>query len=725
MIINSLNAQNFLKYSQLDLKNLPSHGIIGITGGNESGKTSIGEAISFVLFGRTFAVDYDKIARVIKWGEESCSVTMVFQISLNNYRIERTADKQGYCSVKLFREQENEIEQIIAEGNVPVSDSLVQILGYSYAEFVESYYLVQRDIPLPNAGAEAIKQISGISVFEMKILDLHNQLDIEENQKEQLETEKHDLNQERELALTFDERLELLEQEKEGLQESIKNLQNRGQELDNFVSNIDNYIEAVKKDAANMAASKSGTSYRQWLELLQNLRMVISELETVTPSFADDIPSPISQVLERVIDFEERLIGFESIYEQLGSYRDEIGVMLGELAPSSDSKYAVIPVQEKVKLETETKRNRVIRYFSITTLIALVISSIIFFTTIDAERSQSFTFAILSGAAVLALVYITQKLKGRYDIAYAQLEMVKEKLRQIKKEAQEIDELINIPLAEAIRYLVAYKDKKISSEAKEYQAGLGAVLIDDIELSLLQRDIQREAKLLTTEYIPHITKAKEEQKEVKLQLDSSAKSLQSVESEIDKMHKNARSLEQIDLDISQADKKLKQQEQQIEDIYSKIDQAKIEAEEQATKFSQGIAKWVTKAISHLTAGKYSEVRINDHLNVIVYSEQKGDFIEFDEISSGTRRQILLAVRIAISQELCESRDNHKQMLFFDEPFAFFDKNRVVSSIKALPNLSEELSQIWIVNQEVVEESNYVLHIQCDENSPILSVQDNI
>lgn len=719
MIINSLNAHNFLKYSQLDLLNLPSEGIIGVTGDNESGKTSIGEAISFALFGRTFAVDYDKLARVIKWGEESCTVALSFQISQNTYKIERSADKQGFCNVKLYRLMGAEHEELIAEGNAPVSDSMAQILGYSYSEFIESYYLVQRDIPLPDSGAEAIKKISGVAEFELKIFEYHNQQDSLETKKEEIEKERYNLGQEKELALTFDERLAQLELDKKGLQESIQKLNDRSKELDSFIADIDNYIETAKKDAANLAAARSTSSYRQWLELMQNLRLAISEIERLTPSFADDIPSPVSLVLERVIDFEERLVGFEAIYEQLGAYRDEIAVMLGETAPPIDSSYTVIPAQEKIRLEKETSLNKGVRYTFSAIITVIVLATVIFFSSFEFERSQGFTFAILSGAIVLALVYSTSKLKRSFDTAYIQLEMVKEKLRQIKKEAQEIDDLINIPLVDAINYLSEYKDKKISQDAMEYKAGLGADLIDDIKLSILQRDTQREARVLTTEYNPLVLKAKAEIKDIVSQLNSSTNALESVETKIDDMLKNARSLEQIEQDIIATDQRLERQKSDIENINSQIELAKQNAADKATRFSQGIAQWVTKAISHLTAGKYSEVRINDHLNVIIHSQQKGDFIEFDEISSGTRRQILLAVRIAISQELCESRDNHKQMLFLDEPFAFFDKNRVASSVKALPNLSQELSQIWIVNQEAIQESDYAVHIVCDESSEIL------
>ena len=46
MIINALYAKNFRKYQCFDITDIPSKGIISIEGSDESGKTSIGEAIS-------------------------------------------------------------------------------------------------------------------------------------------------------------------------------------------------------------------------------------------------------------------------------------------------------------------------------------------------------------------------------------------------------------------------------------------------------------------------------------------------------------------------------------------------------------------------------------------------------------------------------------------------------------------------------------------------------
>ena len=80
MIIQSLSAENLLKYRQLELNDLPAQGVIAISGFNESGKSSVGEAICFALFGRTFAVGPTDVQKLIRWGESRCAVTLGFSV---------------------------------------------------------------------------------------------------------------------------------------------------------------------------------------------------------------------------------------------------------------------------------------------------------------------------------------------------------------------------------------------------------------------------------------------------------------------------------------------------------------------------------------------------------------------------------------------------------------------------------------------------------------------
>ena len=87
-------------------------------------------------------------------------------------------------------------------------------------------------------------------------------------------------------------------------------------------------------------------------------------------------------------------------------------------------------------------------------------------------------------------------------------------------------------------------------------------------------------------------------------------------------------------------------------------------------------------------------------------------MDLEEVSSGTQRQIMLALRLALSQELVNRVVKGPQFLFLDEPFAFFDEARTRSALEALPRLSAEMRQIWVVAQVLPEDCPFALRLHC-------------
>ncbi len=121
MIIKSIQSNNFLKYENLKLENLPDQGLIAINGQNESGKTSIGETLCFALFGRTFTLDLSDPRKLIRWSASQCSVGLTFTVGdidsknktgnsrANNnetYTVERYLDNEGTYGAKLARDSD-------------------------------------------------------------------------------------------------------------------------------------------------------------------------------------------------------------------------------------------------------------------------------------------------------------------------------------------------------------------------------------------------------------------------------------------------------------------------------------------------------------------------------------------------------------------------------------------------------------------------------------------
>jgi exonuclease SbcC len=143
--------------------------------------------------------------------------------------------------------------------------------------------------------------------------------------------------------------------------------------------------------------------------------------------------------------------------------------------------------------------------------------------------------------------------------------------------------------------------------------------------------------------------------------------------------------------------------------------------ERSHKFNKEVRSLAGRALPRFTEDRYQHLQIDESLSVRVFSNDKHDFMDFDEISSGTQRQIMLAVRLALSQELILSTVGGAQFVFLDEPFAFFDEQRMLKTLHALPELSDELAQIWIITQQFPEAARVDAHIRCSRDTEELRV----
>lgn len=149
MILDSLRATGFMRYLDLHLHDLPSAGAIAIIGENESGKTTIGEAVAFALFGETVKTRATDLSQVVSWDADEARVALEFTTGAGGYRVERRADKRGLHEARLYRRGE---ERPLAEGPEAVDLAIREATGLSFDEFRHSLYLAQAELGLVRRG---------------------------------------------------------------------------------------------------------------------------------------------------------------------------------------------------------------------------------------------------------------------------------------------------------------------------------------------------------------------------------------------------------------------------------------------------------------------------------------------------------------------------------------------------------------------------------------------
>jgi exonuclease SbcC len=142
MIIKSLYCKNFMKFRELDLREIPDKGLIGIIGENEAGKSTIGEAISFGLFGKCTRGDVQHLGDIIFWGEAEGFVQVKVNFGNEQFILSRNFSSDG---ISLVIRNETLGSDLDEEG---IQEFFRDRLKLSFKEFRYSSYVAQKELAI-------------------------------------------------------------------------------------------------------------------------------------------------------------------------------------------------------------------------------------------------------------------------------------------------------------------------------------------------------------------------------------------------------------------------------------------------------------------------------------------------------------------------------------------------------------------------------------------------
>jgi exonuclease SbcC len=139
MIPRQLNLKNFLSYRQatLDFRGLHTACICGANG---AGKSSLLEAITWVIWGQTRTATEED---VIHAGEKNVRVDFEFIYNCQTYRIIRTRQRRGGSTLDFQIENEGQFNSISEKGIRATQQRIIECLKLDYDTFINSAYLRQ------------------------------------------------------------------------------------------------------------------------------------------------------------------------------------------------------------------------------------------------------------------------------------------------------------------------------------------------------------------------------------------------------------------------------------------------------------------------------------------------------------------------------------------------------------------------------------------------------
>ncbi|MCB1786487.1 MAG: AAA family ATPase [Gammaproteobacteria bacterium] len=627
MIINKIRARNVLKYAELSI-DLAERGLIAISGRNESGKSSIGETVCFALFGRTFSIPPDEIEKVVRWGENHCSVTLEFSVEDQRYELARFLDRDGMHSAKLALS--GNIENPIARGVGAVADALFAILGFEYEEFVESFYLAQREITTPHPHSQAIKIMAGVAPLEQVAHSLQDEIAEREDLLGEIRAEWESVDQDVQALGIQDGRMPRLEDERHHTSVQIE-------QVNALVDEINVELDRYAANATQIERARSASGRVGFLRFLVLLLALASGGLWALLTYAGHLP--------------QAELARELLARHVPQWNDQKVLWIGYLA---------------------------------------------------------------AGLGVLFLLLWIRKAGIRRRIA--ELTAQGAQLAGVLAQARAID-IEDIPEEEGLATESdmddetpgEHEDPSMHAPARpddaEYQAVHGQLDGARSPVRVAQDYCEREAAWLT--YVGDRLNA--QIAELDIEIDDEESRLQEA------------------LNLSEVLNGLTDKREDIEERIA-CRQRGLELLHGAilhlsNTFNRDVKELVGRLLPLFTDGRYEHLQIDEGLNVRVFSSEKRDFMDLDEVSSGTQRQIMLALRLALSKKLLGRTVKGRQFAFLDEPFAFFDDERTRRALYALTDLGDDISQVWIVAQDFPQncQVKFDTKIFCERGSNTLTV----
>lgn len=605
MIIRRIRAENVLKYATLSI-DLTGEGLIAISGPNESGKSSIGETVCFALFGRTFSISPKEIHKVVRWGENHCAVTLDFAVEDRDYVLSRFLDRDGNHSAKLARVESP--DDPVARGIQGVSEALFEILGFEYEEFVESFYLAQREITTPHPHSQAVKIMAGVAPLEQVVHSLQSEIAEREDLLGELQAEWDAVDHDVQSLGIQEGRMPRLEDERHQTSTQID-------EIDALVDEIGSGVDTCTRNTAQIYRAQGARGRARFLRFIVLLLALAAGGLWALLSFAPDQP-----------------------------LAEQGRQLLADTVPQWDT--SKIP----------------------------------------------WVGYVAAGLGVLFILLWMRVagLKGRINGLSAQSALlgdVLERARAIELEDAE-EEAGDEDQADHP------EDADGAESAAEVDHGLparpGRVEYDTLRKMLTQGDVTARMASEFGERESNWLRA------VGYRLSTQ---LAELDEEIDE--EQTRLQEAINLSdvLNGLTDKREEVGERIADRHRGLELLDGAIKHLSNHFNRDVKDLVGRLLPLFTDGRYEHLKIDDGLKVRVFSNDKRDFMDLEEVSSGTQRQIMLALRLALSRQLLSRTVKGKQFAFLDEPFAFFDEERTRSAMQALTDLGDDISQVWIVAQD--------------------------
>ena|GEM_PF-2261742 len=663
MKLTYLEASGFkhLRGSQGSFRIDFSEGIIGIRGPNESGKTSVMEAVFFSLFGRTMETE-SKLEDYLAYGRTKALLRLGFESEGEKYEVVRTIDRDARgtrSTARLFKLKENRRE-LIASGKMAVDAEISNMLGGMGPEEARStIFVMQKDLA-------RIKEKTRKDRRELidKIM-----------MRESFDKAIEELNEERkrlEGAVKTPGELRRAREELERLKAKLTEYKNRKKELNEVILKIQ-ALKGPEEEESSIAHAESMvkrlnsklTALRKFQEYVNMKQQFETELRSSSKR--------LETIDHRIEEKRRRLSEIRGEIELRRKFKDA-SLKLQKIKELADSK--------EREAQNSERKARPFEFLGI--MVSLVGIPLIIMLGIK-------YLAVLSIGLVIALYGVQlharagQLRKERADLLEEARELgtAAEKYREINKFLEEEERI----------------DREI--EQLEQERSTLVEEIDGIRTSL-ESLLEPELPPDVPEFSPAILKEIEiEFRRWTQELGNRKGQLKQLEDRLVSIREYLERNAGIEEKIEEQQKKVKELERKLNTVKYAIKLLEESAEASRKAVIPAVSEGMSTILPVITLNRYLAVAVNESYDVFVYDSSAGEYKELRSFSGGTQDQILLSMRLAFTLSLVPSvRGAHPEFLFLDEVLASSDSERREKIMELMArNLKKSFKQVIVISHQ--------------------------
>jgi len=699
MILKSLMIKNFRKFEEAFIE-FPD-GVTGVVGLNGAGKSTIFEAIAWVLYGSVAArTSADQIKRENAEDKDPCRVELEFIFGEDKYRVVR--EMSGKSLITSASATFN--EKLVANGAEIVSNFIQKKLGMDFKSFYTSIFAKQKELNAlssmnPSERRPLILRMLGINALDEIVGEIRSDI---KNKKILIEKLEQDL-----LDEYGEKKIEKYKNKKDELEEKYKKIVKSTTLIKENILIIEKKLKLVRKECDDKKIEyekiyKVKEQLDEKKTLFDNKNRLFEEIK--------NLQLKIEKRQEKINNEKLKLSKFEKIEQEMKLLEKRL------VENSRKSETLLKKIEQKKTLMDQFQKNIAEVKAKKTTIEKMGSSAKC--PTCDRVLGEQYNKLLKDynneieekNKKIKFLVNESSKVETEYNQFLKEMEALQKKnnylhTKSIEKEkintilynfTQEVDKEVNDLNSKKTEFT---KISTVEFDEKKYIA-----IKEKIE------DLYKKYQLKLDE----LNEIRNNSEKIKIELERKEGEGNLVAQQIKNLQQNIEEQYKIVNKIEMYNKNLK--------LLKMLNEIMVSFRTYLiSQIRPTLSLYASELFDQLTNGKYSEIELDDNYNLIVYDD--GVPYDIERFSGGEEDLANLCIRLAISEVITEKAGSIFNFIILDEIFGSQDNTRKQNIIKALSRFSSKFRQIFLITHvEEIKNSMENTIIVFEEESGISKIK---